>query len=379
LKRESDPGKFEKSTMEFIKNLQCPLTKNGLDLINKNDFAQYKIQDDFYHYGNLTKGLLDKSHQYFYPVFDDIIVLHEQYALYIGEGTDIRKGLSFDKKRVFDYYNEIDYKIKDSLKIYEDSPKWVDFREVSSKYVRNSFVKATRFYPSEGKYLLDIASGPIGLPEYMELSNGYEYRICVDISINALLQAKVNIQRAGKKGLFICGDITNIPIQDYSCDVVLSQHTLYHIPKSDQMAAVNEMYRVAKENSKIVIVYSWFYRSWFMNISLNFIQIYRVLRHFIGKLYVRIIKSKPRLYFYPHSLRWFKKTFTFSSDIEIFCWRSVNKNFLNIYIHRWLFGRQILEILGKIEDKHSSFMGRFGEYPLIVITKRMEYLKKTVD
>ncbi len=149
--------------------------------------------------------------------------------------------------------------MKDSLKIYEDSPKWVDFREVSSKYIRNSFTKASIFYPSSGKYLLDIASGPIGLPEYMELSNGYEYRICVDISINALIQAKINIERAGRKGIYICGDITNIPIQDNSCDMVLSQHTLYHIPKNDQFTAVNEMYRVAKEESKIVIIYNWFY------------------------------------------------------------------------------------------------------------------------
>lgn len=356
--------------MEFIERLRCPITKNGLILINKSDFPGINIPESFNNFGQLTNGMIDNSKHYFYPIFDDIIVLHEQYALFIGTGQDKRKGLSLDKQRVFDYYNEVNYKTKDALKIYEDSPKWVDFREISSNYIKNSFTRASRFYPSTGKYLLDIASGPIGLTEYMALSNGYEYRICVDISINALIQAKINMEHAGKKGIFICGDITNIPIQDNSCDTVLSQHTLYHVPKNDQFTAVNEMYRVAKEESKIVIIYSWFYNSWFMNIALNLIQLYRIMRHFAGKLYVRIIKSKPRLYFYSHSARWFKKSFPFSKDIEFFCWRSTNKYFLDLYIHRYLFGRQILDKLIKWEDNCSKFMSTFGEYPAIVITKR---------
>ncbi len=356
--------------MDFLQNLRCPITKNRLDLIKKDEFLNYDIPDKYENFDNLTKGLIDKTKQYFYPIFDDIIILHEQYASFIGEGKNNRSNLSFDKKRVFDYYNDINYKIKDSLKIYGDSPKWVDFREFSSEYMRTSFKRARKFYPQTGKYLLDIASGPIGLAEYMTLCDGYEYRICVDISINALIQAKINIEKAGKKGIYICGDITNIPIQDNSVDTVLSQHTLYHIPRNDQKTAVNELYRVAGENSKIVIVYSWFYRSWFMNLSLNIIQLYRILRHFAGKIYVRLFPSKPRLYFYPHSPRWFKKSFRFSNEIEFFCWRSTNKYFMNLFIHKWLFGKRILNILSNIEDKHSKFMSTFGEYSAIVITKK---------
>jgi ubiquinone/menaquinone biosynthesis C-methylase UbiE/uncharacterized protein YbaR (Trm112 family) len=355
--------------MEIIQLLKCPLTKNGLDLIDKATFVNYEGINDLKNFGKLTTGLIDKSKHYFYPIFDEIIILHEQYAIYVGGGNDSREAMSFNKKRVFDYYNEVEYKIKDFLKIYEDSPKWVDFREVSSAYIRNSFTKASKYYPPTGKYLLDIASGPIGLPEYMALSNGYEFRICIDISINALIQAKINTERAGKKGIFICGDITNIPIQENSCDTVLCQHTLYHVPKNDQFTAVSEMYRVAKHESKIVIIYSWFYHSWFMNISLNLIQIYRVLRHFAGKLYVHLFKSKPRLYFYSHSPRWFRKSFPFSNNIEFYCWRSTNKYFLNLYVHNWFFGKQFLDKLMKIEEKRTRCMSKFGEYPAIVITK----------
>jgi ubiquinone/menaquinone biosynthesis C-methylase UbiE/uncharacterized protein YbaR (Trm112 family) len=350
--------------------LMCPITKNGLELLSKEQFTIYNLPGDFEQYGQLTSGLVDSSKTYFYPMFNEIIVLLPEYAIFIGNGIDSREKMSFDKKRVFDYYNEVDYKIKDSYKIYSDSQKWVDFRDVSKDYINNSLTKASRFYASRGKYLLDIASGPIGLPQYMDLSKGYEYRICVDISINALIEAKLNMEKAGQQGIFICGDITSIPIKDNICDTVLCQHTLYHIPKKEQFTAVNELYRVGIDNSKIVIIYNWFMNSWFMNISLHFIQLYRIIRHYAGKLYVRLTKSKPRLYFFTHTPKWFKRSFPFSRDIEFYCWRSTNKYFLDLYIHKWFFGRAILKRLQEFEDKHSKFMGTFGDYPAIVITKK---------
>ncbi|MBN2639139.1 MAG: class I SAM-dependent methyltransferase [Bacteroidales bacterium] len=172
-----------------------------------------------------------------------------------------------------------------------------------------------------------------------------------------------------KKGIYLCADITNIPLKENSCDSVLCQHTLYHIPKNEQKNAVNEMYRVAKPGSNIAIVYSWFYHSWFMNISLLPIQLYRITRHLAGKIYVRLFKSKPRLYFYPHSMRWFKRSFDFSHKMNFYCWRSTNKYFLNLYVHQGLFGKKLLETLRKSEDKHPKFWGKFGEYPVIEIKK----------
>jgi ubiquinone/menaquinone biosynthesis C-methylase UbiE len=330
----------------------------------------YHLPNEFDKFGKLTHGLIDKTEQYFYPIFDEIIILHQQYAFFIGSGKDSRKDMSADKKRVFEYYNEVDFKVREYFNIYGDTQKWVDERPVSLAYLRNSFNKAARFYPPTGKFILDIGSGPIGFKEYINLSNGYEYRICIDISVNALLQAKINMHKANKKGFFICGDITEIPLKSNTCDTVLCQHILYHLPKNDQLVAVNEMYRVAKNTSKVVIVYNWFYYSWMMNISLNIIQLYRIGRYFSGKLYVKIFKSKPHLYFYAHNPNWFKKSFRFSEDLEIYCWRSTNKYFLTLFIHKWFFGKQILNKLMKIEDKFPKFMGIFGEYPVIVITKK---------
>jgi len=349
--------------------LQCPVTKEELKLLEKDQIAEFvkKYDNDLFKIDNLEVGFINKSKTYFYPVFNDIILLLPVYALYLGKENDHRDKMTFDKERVFKYYNEISYKTKNSLKIYTDSSKWVDYREVTEEYLKNSFTKAKHYINPKGQYLLDIASGPIGFKEYVDLSENYEFRICADISINALIQAKQNYSH--KKGIYICADITNIPLNKNSCDSVLCQHTLYHIPKNEQKTAVNEMYRVAKSNSKIAIVYSLFYHSWFMNFCLMPVQLYRIARHFMGKLYVRLFKSKPRLYFYPHSLGWFKRNFEFSKNIEFYCWRSTNNYFLNLYIHNRFFGKKLLEKLKRSEDKHTKFWGKFGEYPVIVINK----------
>ena len=349
--------------------LQCPLTKERLRLLSKEEARDIVMKYDvrFLNLDSITNGFVNETQSYFFPVFADIILLLPVYAIFIGKGEDKRGKMAFDKERVFMYYNTIHYNTKNSLKIYEDSPKWVDFREVSSEYIRYSFTKVKKYISPAGKYMLDIASGPIGLKEYVDLSENYDIRICADISLNALLQAKYNYSHS--QGIFICCDITNIPLRENVCDTVICQHTLYHIPKNEQKTAVNELYRVAKSGAKIAIVYSLFYHSWFMNITLLPIQLYRIARHFTGKAYLKIFNSKPRLYFYTHSIRWFKRNFDFSKNMEIYCWRSTNKYFMNVYIHKWLGGKSLLKQLRKSEDKYPKFWGRFGEYPIIVIKK----------
>jgi ubiquinone/menaquinone biosynthesis C-methylase UbiE len=60
------------------------------------------------------------------------------------------------------------------------------------------------------------------------------------------MEAKANLENAGQKGIYICGDITNIPVNDNACDVVLCQHTLYHIPRKEQSTAINEIVQSSK-------------------------------------------------------------------------------------------------------------------------------------
>ena len=51
----------------------------------------------------------------------------------------------------------------------------------------------------KGDYILDMASGPIQLKEYLEYSKNFNKRYCVDLSHEALEQAK---RKIGEHGVF---------------------------------------------------------------------------------------------------------------------------------------------------------------------------------
>jgi SAM-dependent methyltransferase len=58
--------------------------------------------------------------------------------------------------------------------------------------------------------MLDAGSGPVQWPEYLTYSEGYQYRVCADISIVALEEAR---HRLGEKGLFVVSDVANLPFR----------------------------------------------------------------------------------------------------------------------------------------------------------------------
>ena len=102
--------------------------------------------------------------------------------------------------------------------------------------------------------MLDAGSGPVQYPEYLTYSNGFDFRICVDISFLALKEAQKKI---GMKGIYILGDVTNIPLQDNVVDGAVSLHVIYHVPKEEQVTAIRELHRVLKPASSAALVYSW--------------------------------------------------------------------------------------------------------------------------
>lgn len=345
--------------------LRCPITGENLRPETDPDCVAQALQGRWADFSE-KQGLVNASQTWFYPVLDGICLLLPVYAMPTRAGAGEATAMSFDKERVFRYYNEIEYKPYEDHAIYEDSDKWVDYRPVAREYMERSFSRARNYLNGGGKFYLDVASGPIGLKEYLALSDGYEYRICVDISYRALQQAKRNYRG---KGIFICGDITNLPLQDGVCDAVLSQHTLYHVPAGEQRRAVEELYRVTRSGGRIGIVYSWFYHSPLMNLTLLPVQLYRIARHIAGKVYVRLFPQKPRLYFFVHGRRFFKNL-PFGDQVEFYAWRSLNKYFLNLYVHQALGGDKFLRWISELEEKYPRLMGRIGEYPIIVIDKK---------
>lgn len=348
--------------------LQCPITKENLTIVTLSEIREeLTILDLPFDINKIEFGMVNTSKNYFYPILNDVFLLLDYYAIPFSSSNK-KVNMNFDKKRVFDYYNDLNYFVSEELKVQTDSAKWVDYRPVSREYIKNSLSNSSTYIPDGGEYFLDIASGTVGFKEYVDLSKKFSTRICIDISYPALMLAKENMK--GQDSIFICGDITNIPLKENVCDVVVSHHTLYHVPKNEQRNGVNEMYRVTKPGKKVLIIYSFFQHSWLMNLTLLPVQAYRIARHIAGKIYVRLFNKTPRLYFYPHSRRWFKTSFSFSKDIEIYNWRSLNKYFLDLYVHESLGGKKLLNYISKLEKDRPKFMGSIGEYATIVISKK---------
>ena len=91
----------------YLSILKCPLTGNSLHSIGLSEMKEFCIDEHLLSLGIFEMGLIDASHSYLYPIAQDIIVLLPSYAIYVGNDEDKRETLAFDKKRVFDYYNQI--------------------------------------------------------------------------------------------------------------------------------------------------------------------------------------------------------------------------------------------------------------------------------
>lgn len=345
--------------------LQCPVTKEDLLIADKTIL---QLASTIAGKENLfTEGLVNNSQTYFFPLKKQIIFLLNYYAIPLKENAENFTKFDLDKQRIFNYYNEIDYYEYDGQQVYGDAAKFVDFRLFALKYTQHGFSNTRQYINQTGKYFVDAACGPVAFKEYIFLADGFECRICIDISANALIQAQKNLAKYNQKGIFICADITNIPIKENTADAVICQHGLFHVEKKMQSSALQELVRIAKPESKIAIVYDWFYHSLAMNLALGPFQFYRIVRHYAGKLYARVFK-KNKLYFYSHSPGWFYKNNP-GREMKIFVWRSINKHFANLYIHEKLGGKKMIRYILKLEKKYPEKMGWIGEYPVIVIEK----------
>jgi len=345
--------------------LKCPITEEDL-FIAGNSLLQIANKaagkDDLF-----TEGLVNRSQTFLFPIKHQVIFLLKYYAVPLKKNNGNLQDLEFDKQRIFDYYNGIDYYEFEGQQVYRDAGKFVDFRPFALEYTQHGFSNARQYLNHTGKYFVDAACGPVAFKEYLFLANGFQYRVCIDISANALLQAQKNLSKYNQRGIYICADITNIPLKENIADAVICQHGLFHVQKKMQSKAMYELVRIARPGSKIAIVYDWFFHSLLMNLTLGPFQLYRIMRHYTGHLYARIFK-KNKLYFYSHSPGWFYKNNP-GIKMRMYVWRSINKHFADIYIHEKFGGKALINYIWQMEKKHPETMGRIGEYPVIVIEK----------
>ena len=221
---------MQKVFADIVPFLRCPISQQSI------------ILDD----GCFVTS--DKS--IIYPVVDGILCMVPDVATY-SDGSHI--AIDQTTESVRDFYDQIGWE-QDNDGIFEDALRFEDLRPVSSEYIKKCHQRVRNVLPHQGEYILDVASGPVQYDDYLKYHEGFEKRVCVDISFSALRAAR---QKLGSKGIYILGDITQLPFKENTFDAVVSLHTIYHVPFDFQAQAFKEIYRTLKSGKTAAIVYSW--------------------------------------------------------------------------------------------------------------------------
>ena len=156
------------------------------------------------------------------------------------------------KKDVREFYDEIGWsQVKDG--IYQNA-RYEDLRPVSQEYIHKCHLRVNRHLESEGRFLLDAGSGPIQYPEYLTFSKNSKYRVCADVSITALKEAR---EKIGDHGLFVVADIANLPFKEAAFEGIVTLHTIHHLPAEEHLDAFRGLYRVLAPGYAAVVVNGW--------------------------------------------------------------------------------------------------------------------------
>ena len=377
---------------DLIAVLRCPVTRGALRPLDRNEMratnARIAAGKAVHRDGTpvrrpLASGLANRDGSCIYSIEDGVIVLLKELAI---QGTgDGREGASpraapeplREEKRVVQrFYDEVGW-TRVGQDTFADAEKFEDLRPVARDYIHKCHMRVNRYLAPRGRFLLDAASGPIQYPEYLSYSDGYDLRVCVDISLVALKAAR---RRLGDRGVYLLADVTDLPLMDDSMDSGVSLHTLYHVPHDEQEDVVRELHRVLRPGASGVLVYVWDGRSPLMRLIFLPGSILRKLlrlpRKLLGVASRMVGRSRPvegvrapELYFHAHDNGFFADTdWGFSLDMRV--WRAVSVEFTKTFARSRLGGRQLLRLVYWLEERSPYWAGRFGQYPLFVIKKQ---------
>jgi len=317
----------------------------------------------------LERGFISQCGAFAYGQREGIALLLPALAIPLTPQAAAQAGrLRPEKRAVQAFYDEIGWSPSERGDASVDADNWEDLRPVSGDYIHACHLRVGRHLRPTGKYLLDVASGPVQYPEYLMYSQGYAARICVDISFAALRQAQ---QKLGAHGIYILGDITNLPLADGAVDGAVSLHTIYHTPADEQASAFREIHRVLATGCSAAIVYCW--RSLLIKAAMLPAKVVQAPAKLLSKLRrgksnAAKIERRTGVYYHAHSRAWFAKNL---SDLpnEIHVWRSIDVPMLKAYFQTWLGGRWLLRLVVQAEEWFPRLLGRWGAYPLIVVRK----------
>ncbi len=278
------------------------------------------------------------------------------------------------KQQVRQFYDQVGWQSAGEG-LYQNA-RYEDLRPVSHEYIRRCHLRVARYLRPQGRFLLDAGSGPVQYPEYLAYSQGYAYRVCADLSIVALQEAR---KRLGARGLYVVADVAHLPFRPEAFEGVVSLHTFHHLPAGDQAPAYTELYRVLAPASSAVVVNGWTDSPLMRRLGfwVTFMEKLPVwLKRALGRRQPAEQPAPARgkaqpvgTFVQKMDATWLKSQLAGRMDFEIRVWRSVSVRFLRAVIRPYLAGRLWLRLLYGLEERFPRYFGENGQYPLIVIRK----------
>lgn len=283
------------------------------------------------------------------------------------------------KRQVREFYDRVGWQCVGEC-CYQNA-RFEDLRPVTQEYIHKCHMRVTRHLAPKGEFFLDAGSGPIQYPEYLEYSKGYRWRVCVDLSVLALQEAR---RRLGERGCYVVADVAHLPFKPASFDGIVSLHTIHHLPQEEHLQAYKGIHRLLMDGANAVIVNGWRDSLLMklvdplMKLAAFLIGIYRRMRgsaanagearfcdqdEFEGDVLPQKTHTVRQTY------EWLMSEVTVRMPVEVYPWRSVSTPFLRTFVHRRLGGRWLLRAIYRLEEWLPRFMGRYGQYPLIVLRK----------
>jgi len=307
------------------------------------------------------------------------------------------------KEEVRQFYDEVGWQLV-GADVYQNA-RYEDLRPVSRQYIHDCHLRVKRHLRPQGRYLLDAGSGPVQYPEYLEYSRNYQHRVCADISITALKEAR---RRLGEHGLYVVADIANLPLKSEAFEGVVSLHTIHHLPEKDRLIAYQELFRVLAPDCTAVVVNGWS-SSHLMRTLEPLVRIAQSFRHLLfrlsgkGPFLIDDLDDGPALprngsgetrsdnqqdfqhrhrsrfargkrepigtFTNKHDADWVRSELGALMPVDVLVWRSVTVRFMRALIHPHLGGRFWLRLLYRLEERYPHYFGENGKYPLILIRK----------
>jgi ubiquinone/menaquinone biosynthesis C-methylase UbiE len=288
------------------------------------------------------------------------------------------------KKNVREFYDRVGWQTGDG-DIYQNA-EYEDLRPVSQEYIHRCHMRIKRHLSSTGGFLLDAGSGPVQYPEYQTYSEGYQARVCVDISIVAMREAR---KRLDGQGRYVVADIAHLPFRSDIFDGIVSLHTIHHVPMEDKLLAYEELFRTLRPGKSMTIVNGWTNAPLMVRLR-KFMQSMRRLHAW----WLRKVKKQDQKKVAPDPIevesastvegekvrpektfvqklnaKWLIQNLKGKMPFDILVWRSVNVAFLRSVIYPEWGGKFWLKLIYGLEELFPRWLGRIGQYPLVVISK----------